>query len=579
MGMLRKSVQMISVGFGLMLVSQCGKPTVARLDIIGGRPAAYQPYFVQLLADEFSPSGFCGGALIAPRVVVTAAHCVSSDANEHLHVALGIDSGAALHVSRPVRVVGIAIHEQYTGDVMLGHDIALLYLDEYDPGRLRNRPASIGWDAALDRLLPAELTVIGLGNMTSHGSLYSDEIQEVDVPLVPLDECQETYDVTERQICAGDLKLGGRDSCQGDSGGPLIERRADGTAVLVGLVSYGEGCAQKAKPGVYTRVAAYADWIQEKSSAIAEELKLDVAADQLPKVINTRCFGQMGRITHQAERDAARRATTWQLEPDARPFQVVTEKPAGLTLSSCSFVDQNGDPVTVEWLKQRTDDHHVIAFAVLSDGRKFVSRPMQIRYREDELMCQTTRGTVTFYDTRGVSLIQYSGRIYAFGEAVPDPSNDQTTWGCSFGDAALEIFESSHVRGQLAARVSHPSIGTVTRLLAISETSPDSLLRAQFSGVEPTGATLTIHNVGEEDLFTWRMECFRKFSLVLSDGQILAGKPLPSGTGYGVTVSSSLYADGSVRTGQKRSLRTQLDPEVASDAGCFINSAFEVREP
>ncbi|XP_074051214.1 anionic trypsin-like [Macrotis lagotis] len=100
--------------------------------------------------------------------------------------------------------------------------------------------------------------VSGWGNTMSYGVDYPDLLQCLSVPILSDNECQASYPraVTENMICAGFLK-GGKDSCQGDSGGPLVC-----SGELQGIVSWGLGCALKNKPGVYTKVCNYVNWIE-----------------------------------------------------------------------------------------------------------------------------------------------------------------------------------------------------------------------------------------------------------------------------------------------------------------------------
>jgi secreted trypsin-like serine protease len=84
---------------------------------------------------------------------------------------------------------------------------------------------------------------------------------------VPNDRCNNAASYNNRilptMLCAGRAR-GGIDACQGDSGGPLIRGGEPGDAVLVGIVSFGDGCARPNKFGVYTRVSSYRGWIKEQ---------------------------------------------------------------------------------------------------------------------------------------------------------------------------------------------------------------------------------------------------------------------------------------------------------------------------
>jgi secreted trypsin-like serine protease len=91
----------------------------------------------------------------------------------------------------------------------------------------------------------------------------TDRLLKADVPIVPNTTCnEEAYkgDVKEGMLCAG-YREGGVDACQGDSGGPLMAK-VSSVPTLVGIVSWGRGCALKLKYGVYTRVTTYAGWIK-----------------------------------------------------------------------------------------------------------------------------------------------------------------------------------------------------------------------------------------------------------------------------------------------------------------------------
>ena len=99
---------------------------------------------------------------------------------------------------------------------------------------------------------------------------YPDAARKVEVPVYSDAKCNEAYGggITGGMICAG-LKEGGKDSCQGDSGGPLFSNEPGQPQKLVGVVSWGQGCAFEGYPGVYTRVSSYISWICENAGICA----------------------------------------------------------------------------------------------------------------------------------------------------------------------------------------------------------------------------------------------------------------------------------------------------------------------
>ncbi|XP_078508708.1 serine protease 27-like isoform X2 [Lissotriton helveticus] len=111
--------------------------------------------------------------------------------------------------------------------------------------------------------------VTGWGTINQNGDTlpYPWYLQEVSVPIVPTATCKTSYsDILYDMICAG-YTVGGKDACQGDSGGPLVCKFTNAW-ILVGIVSWGSGCAQANYPGVYTRVSVYINWITQNAPGI-----------------------------------------------------------------------------------------------------------------------------------------------------------------------------------------------------------------------------------------------------------------------------------------------------------------------
>ncbi|XP_040023748.2 suppressor of tumorigenicity 14 protein homolog [Gasterosteus aculeatus] len=248
----------------------CGTRPRKRTKIVGGSDAGAGswPWQVSLQMERYGH--VCGATLVANRWLISAAHCFQdSDAIKYSDARawrayLGMrlmttgNNGAA---TRPIR--RILLHPQYdqfTSD----YDIALLEL---------SAPVFFN-DLVQPVCVPAPSHTFTTGTscyVTGWGVLMEDgelaaHLQEATVKIINRKTCNKLYDeaVTPRMLCAGNLQ-GGVDACQGDSGGPLVCLERGRRWFLAGIVSWGEGCARQNRPGVYTQVVKFTDWIQQQT--------------------------------------------------------------------------------------------------------------------------------------------------------------------------------------------------------------------------------------------------------------------------------------------------------------------------
>ncbi|XP_017131041.1 trypsin-1 [Drosophila elegans] len=220
--------------------------------IVGGFPAdiANIPYIVSI---QLFGIHHCGGSIVSRQIILTAAHCLGEVSPRLLKVKVG---GTSRNRKDGVlySVAEVHSHEKYNAKTM-DYDIGVVRLTKNLTLSNKIKVIPVSRSRIADGTYA---TIAGWGFKSMNGA-PSDNLQYARVPIVNQTACRTLLGkgVTDRMLCAGFLR-GGTDACQMDSGGPLSVREQ-----LVGIVSWGVGCALADKPGVYSRLDALYPWLKK----------------------------------------------------------------------------------------------------------------------------------------------------------------------------------------------------------------------------------------------------------------------------------------------------------------------------
>ncbi|GJQ74672.1 hypothetical protein Trydic_g21524 [Trypoxylus dichotomus] len=397
-------------------------PLFPQIKIVGGIIVQNREEFPYQASIRYARQNypFCGGTVINPTHILTAAHClVTQDGSvisrTSIIVVVGdlqTDSPTPNTLSR--EVLEIIVHGEYNTNT-LQNDIALLKISSL--GTFNVFVDSV----PLASVTPEEGTVCvvsGWGT-TSAGGSASIVLRSVEVPIASLTKCTEDYSqqIYAGMMCAGYVE-GQKDACQGDSGGPLVCQ-----GVLAGVVSWGYSCASPGFPGVYTDVAQYRSWIREHQDP---EQIIDGEDESRRQVINEYIVQNRADFSYQA-------SLRYSAQNSHFCGAAIISKRNVVTAAHCVVDQTTGQIVSPDSLSVTAGDLNVREESASTIYRKVLQIFVHERFRQQTLENDIAVLHVSDFE-------EWTGNVNEIALAIRTPENDVSCkasgWGARAPDSS-----------------------------------------------------------------------------------------------------------------------------------------------
>jgi hypothetical protein len=484
--------------------------TSAADKIIGGHSIDKADFHVALSIKDTNQElqSICGGTIISENWIITAAHCLEDLADTTLYISAGVTNRMDIK-NNLTEVKAVITHPNYDS-TQIKNDIALLYVEE-------KQKSFINIDLKLpDDWQHNELTAIGFGNTSSYGVLMSEFLQSVRLKSITLEECINTnplYSILKldpSQLCTTSSKGYGKDTCQGDSGGPLLH--TDGNQnILVGITSFGIGCAQRNMPGISTFVPYYKDWIQKTISSFTNSSDAVHLADYFcydkldPAIEEDQDMGD--EYITMFSRQMNVRSTNRSILPSPQKFSAPP-------VNTCSYSFSNSTYTSKAFL-EKTDSSSIFVKEVYQE-EKLLMRDFYMNEESFDAIC-FNENVENFMVTLSQS---YNGSYYAsinlspieLSETKKIPENLKRHAHCKYKDSEFNILIDDDDQLYAVLQGQAFNANTTKYFKAKGVSSNQGALKVIFSTKtkqkdQLDHAQITFINNTSTDIFNWQLKC------------------------------------------------------------------------